>query len=109
MHGPAQIFHRLISPQAVAGPEPIVLDFQSPQHPPPTLGQRVALDALVPQVGGHPFEVLFQALGDFAKRLRRLPIQGPLLQGRECLARLWFILVHFVEEGGGRPEIHETP
>ena len=38
-------------------PENIMLYLQTPEHPHPGLGQRVALDPFVAQEGGHPEEV----------------------------------------------------
>jgi hypothetical protein len=72
MDGPPQILDGLRS----AGSSPvlfqteiIMLYLQTPEHPHPGLGQRVALDPFVAQEGGHPGEVPIQKPSHFLKRL----------------------------------------
>src|SRR6266566_4149920 len=96
MYGPALILHRLIDAQAVAPPcfgaEPIMLDFQAPEHTHAPLGQRMPFDPFVSHVRCHPLEMLFQERDDLLALLRSRPIYRPLLQGCQGVTCLLLVL-----------------
>ncbi len=85
MDCPAEILDGLIDAQTVLpsllGPEAVMRDFQTAQHPHAAFSQRVAPHLLGAQEGGHPHEVLVQKLGHFLKRLWLLPVNRQPLQG----------------------------